>query len=144
MSMTDQTRGGPRHLGVHSGDAPGQENFQAGEGGPPPLEPPAAEDSSAPRWDVTPSQVVKSLTGFDEIAVRQAFGTPVAELTNRDRFGFMRALYFVALRREGVKDGDAYRETMETTLETIQGAFRGESADDPKTPSAESTPTPSI
>jgi hypothetical protein len=62
----------------------------------------------------------RSLTGFDELAIMKAFRKPWTEL---EGMFAGRALLFVQLRRDGAKDADAYRVSMEITAGDIEDLF---------------------
>jgi hypothetical protein len=62
----------------------------------------------------------RSLTGFDEVAIKRMFAAPLGEL---DGGLIPRALLFVAERRDGSNDADAFRRVMELTLGEIEGKF---------------------
>lgn len=72
--------------------------------------------------DLSPSAMVGSMTGFDEVAVAKAFGQPIEELRPRP-FMFLRALAFVHERRAGRKDPDAYRTVMELGTDAVSAYF---------------------
>lgn len=90
--------------------------------------------------DVQPisiDELARSINGFDEIAISKAFGYEVEDLLgpNGDGKGakkvrFLRALIFTAKRRLGLKDRDAYRETMELPLYELETQF-GDLSEDP-------------
>jgi hypothetical protein len=62
----------------------------------------------------------KSLNGFEELAIRKAFGVGISELE-----GTMvpRAILFINEKRNGLKDFDAYNSAMLLTLSAIEGRF---------------------
>lgn len=63
-----------------------------------------------------------SLTGFDELAIKKAFGSDV--FTLREEPGmFLRALVFVWARREGKTDVEAKNAAMEMAFSDVQGTF---------------------
>lgn len=64
-----------------------------------------------------------SLNGFDQIAVKKAFGQSVQELGQGDATMFMHALYFVHLRRLGVKDADARNDSLSTSIKDLTDLF---------------------
>lgn len=72
--------------------------------------------------ELTAEDFFKSITGFDEIAIQKAFGTPFVDLRN-DQFRFLRALVFVDLRRDGKKDADAYAEVMGLGIGAVDAWF---------------------
>lgn len=65
-------------------------------------------------------EAVKSLTGFDEIAISQVFGKEFSELGQTMT---VRALLFVTLRRNGASDSQAYRSAMTVSLGRLDGLF---------------------
>lgn len=65
--------------------------------------------------------LANSLTGFDEIAIEQAFHKPLPTLSDTMQ---ARALYFVALRRDGSKDSEAYGAVMRAPLSEIMAAIQ--------------------
>jgi hypothetical protein len=87
----------------------------------------------------------RTLTGFDEVAIRKMFGASfdVLEGTLNPR-----ALLFVQLRRDGAKDPDAFRSAMEIMLGDLEQLFQNPNeageVDEGKAPtinSPESSPT---
>lgn len=58
----------------------------------------------------------KTITGFDEIAIRKAFGSPFEDLPGMTA---TRSLLFVRERRNGANDKDAYKTVMEMTVGEI-------------------------
>lgn len=89
--------------------------------------------------DQTASEFFESLTGFDEIAIAKAFGRNVVTLSSEDQMGFARSLVFVAQRRGGMNDRDAYQAAMGMTLKEVNAYFAEEEdeavPDDPSTES---------
>ena len=65
-------------------------------------------------------EMMRSLGGFEEIAIAQRFGSDLLQLG-----GTMatRALVFVDLRRRGAKDSEAYKTAMDMTLGDVQDRF---------------------
>lgn len=65
-------------------------------------------------------QMTRSVTGFDEIAIRSKFSGSLETLE-----GTMtpRALLFVQLRRDGLNDRDAYRTCMEIPYGELEDMF---------------------
>jgi hypothetical protein len=70
-------------------------------------------------------ELASSLNGFDQIAVKKAFGQSVAELGQGDATMFMHALYFVHLRRRGTADAAARSESLSTSLKELTELFGG-------------------
>lgn len=71
----------------------------------------------------TSEELFDSLTGFDELAIAQQFGAAPTDL-----LGTMlgRALLFVAQRREGVSDAEAYKAAMELPTGELTAIFTPE------------------
>ncbi len=64
---------------------------------------------------MTADEMFESLNGFDEIAIRQRFGVPIGSLAKEaetEPFQFIRALAFVAERRAGKPDDEAFNAAM--------------------------------
>ena len=74
--------------------------------------------------------IAQSFTGFDEIAIRQAF--TVKDLSDLGETTQMRACWFIHRRRQGLLDVDAYREAMTSTLGELVAKFRKAGDDDPE------------
>lgn len=66
--------------------------------------------------------VAKSINGFDQIAIRQAFRERLDQLA-ADSTMFMRALLFVLERRGGSSDSDAFRAVMNLPLDDVVERF---------------------
>lgn len=97
--------------------------------------------------DQTVEELGESLTGFDEIAIKKAFGMPFASLAPNengqggDVYQFLRAMVFVHRRREGDNDVTAYNTAQAMTTGEINGYFAEESAESGKDDSTpEETP----
>lgn len=100
--------------------------------------------------DQTVEELADSLTGFDEIAIKKAFGAPFASLAPNEKgqggdvFQFLRSLVFVHRRREGETDVTAYNSAQAMTTSEVNGYFAEDSAESGKDSSApETTPTSS-
>ena len=100
--------------------------------------------------DQTVQELSDSLTGFDEIAIKKAFGVPFAALAPNEKgeggdvFQFLRSLVFIHARREGANDVTAYNAAQGLTTAEVNGYFAEESAESGKDGSApEVTPTSS-
>lgn len=100
--------------------------------------------------DQTVEEVADSLTGFDEIAIKKAFGVPFSALAPNEKgqggdvFQFLRSLVFVNLRREGENDVAAYTGAQQMTTGEVNGYFAEESAESGKdSPAADETQTSS-
>ncbi len=74
--------------------------------------------------------VLGSLSGWDELAIRQFFGARWSEMLQDDASMLTRAMVFtVERRKDGVEDGAAYRAAMALTLSQVNDMF---SDDDPE------------
>lgn len=71
--------------------------------------------------------MVKSLTGWDEIAIEKHFGVPLEDLSNLRR---ARAMVFVHLRRQGQDDANAYGIAMGMSIGAADGYFPAPPEDD--------------
>ena len=81
-------------------------------------------------------EMVDSLTGFDQIAIRQRFNERFDSLAE-DPIMLTRGIYFVQLRRDGEKDADAFNQAMTIPFGELQGKFtQSEDAVDPEDESA--------
>jgi hypothetical protein len=81
----------------------------------------------------------RTLTGFDEIGIKRVFGSALGELEG----GLVpRALLWVAERRDGMNDTDAFRKVMELPLGEVELRFVDTSeVDAGKAPTTGTTPT---
>lgn len=70
------------------------------------------------------SEVVYSLTGFDQLAIAKAFGCSFDDL---DAGLTTYALVFVLNRRDGMKDRDAYDTAMHLPMRAVTDRFEDES-----------------
>lgn len=79
----------------------------------------------------TPQEVAESLTGFDEIAIKQKFGMALKPLGDEDQTQFLRALVFVLRRRDGKQDAEAFHLAQAATLSEVSAQFQqpGEEAE---------------
>jgi hypothetical protein len=100
--------------------------------------------------DQTVEELADSLTGFDEIAIKKAFGSPFSALAPNEKgeggdvFQFLRVLVFVHRRREGENDITAYNSAQGMTTGEVNAYFADESPESGKDNSApEMTPTSS-
>lgn len=80
-------------------------------------------ETTAPVLDQTADEFFETLNGFDEIAVAKHFGSPPVELTDTNKIAFARSLIFVAQRRAGQKDGEAYKYAMNATVGEVNRYF---------------------
>lgn len=100
--------------------------------------------------DQTVHEIANSITGFDRIAIKKAFGVPFTTLApdekgqGGDSLEFLTALIFTHRRREGDNDITAYNTAEGMTIPEITEYFAEESAESGKDNSApEMTPTSS-
>lgn len=82
----------------------------------------------------TADEVLESLTGFDEIAIEQAFGSDITSLARVSVGKFGRALAFVLARRDGMSDKDAKARTLGLTRREVDDLF---AEDDDQLPGSE-------
>lgn len=93
------------------------------------------------------ADVLDSLTGYDEIAITEAFGRYFAVLMD-DPTMLARSMVFTVLRRGGAKDKDAKRAAMDLRWGDVQSFFadddeQGElDPDNPDTPAGEDDSQP--
>lgn len=73
--------------------------------------------------------VANSLTGFDELAIKKAFGAELEQLMETGST-FLRALAFAVFRHEGQSDKDAYAAVMGMRLGDVNAMFEPDPADD--------------
>lgn len=76
---------------------------------------------------LTASEVVQSLTGFDEIAIEQKFGDDISVIGSKSVGKFGRALGFILLRRSGMKDAEALTRVQGMTRAEVDELFANES-----------------
>ena len=72
---------------------------------------------------MTAEEFFESLTGFDELAIKKAFGVPVTKLPDVDAMEFARALVFVAKTRDGMSAVDAKHASLSMTIGEVTGFF---------------------
>lgn len=77
----------------------------------------------------TMTDVVKSLTGYDEIAIAKEFGHDFEVILNKPLV-LGRALIFVEKRRDGLTDKDAKKAAMNMRLGDVDDYFAEEEDDD--------------
>jgi hypothetical protein len=88
--------------------------------------------------DQTVEELADSLTGFDEIAIKKAFGVPFASLSPNEKgeggdvFQFLRTLVFIHRKREGDNDVTAFNAAQALTTAEVNGYFADESAESGK------------
>lgn len=98
--------------------------------------PGAYDDEVTPAPDLLDAQaLVNTLTGFDEIAIRQRFNERFESIAE-DQLMLLRVLYFVHLRRENAGtsgfDKVAFQQAMEMPLGALQEKFAdADQASDP-------------
>ncbi len=74
--------------------------------------------------ETTMTEIAGSVTGFDEIAVEKHFGFDLFEATSASKA--TRALVFIQLRRDGLKDDEAYKAAMNKPTSTLDQFFAEE------------------
>lgn len=74
--------------------------------------------------------VYDSLTRWDELAIKKAFGADPLELTESDRAGFARALIFTDLRRHGYSDKDARQASFDMPNGAVNDYFAPDEEDE--------------
>lgn len=92
-------------------------------------------EDTAPPEKMTGQEVANSLTGFDEIAIKQAFGLSLDAL---DPITVARACGFVLNRRAGQSDRDAYQAVMAMPQRDLSALFATDDEDDDPDPYAQS------
>lgn len=99
---------------------------------------------------MTVEEFIATLTGYDEQAIKVAFGAKPAELNDGDKSALIRSLYFTAKRREGLTDAEAKKAAQAATLGEVNGSFSDDDEPMPEDPITESgkdeselSPTPS-
>lgn len=65
---------------------------------------------------ITASEMLESLTGFDELAIANHFGAEALELAEKKPTMLARALAFVNMTREGLDVQVAKKKAMELTI----------------------------
>lgn len=92
--------------------------------------------------EMTADEVFDSLNGFDEIAITQRFGASIGALAKNGEAGifmFLRALAFIAERRAGKGDNDAYMAAMNLSTKEANAYFADPADElDPADPETES------
>lgn len=71
---------------------------------------------------ITVNEAFEQLTGWDEIAIKKAFGAEVTAM-RKQPFTFARALAFVDFRRGGKNDRDAYETALGLTIRDLNDHF---------------------
>lgn len=72
---------------------------------------------------ITGQEMAESLTGFDQIAVKNRFGKDPFQFGEDEGPTFVRALVFVQKRRDGMSDDDAYDHAMNLPVGALKDAF---------------------
>lgn len=80
--------------------------------------------------DLDLADLLNSLTGYEEIAVEQKFGADPYTLLTTNVIKCMRAGAMIVHKRQGLKDGDAYKAAMSLTSKELD-AFFPDSEDEP-------------
>jgi hypothetical protein len=107
--------------------------------------------------DETADDFFETLNGFDEIAIKKAFGKPPIELSDDDKMAFGRSLIFVAERRAGKTDTEALKAARTYTFGEVTDYFaddvepmpeepvteQGKGAGEPETQTSSSPPSAS-
>jgi hypothetical protein len=73
-----------------------------------------------------PQEFSQTLNGFDELAISRMFGSDISELAATLQ---VRALEFVRLRREGMKDRDAHRRVMEMLRVELEEQWKNDNSE---------------
>ena len=82
---------------------------------------------------INADEVVRSLNGFEDIAIEKAFGVALLKM---DEMRASRALLFILKRRDGANDFDAYKGAMEVTFGDLMDTFETEDDDEDAAESA--------
>jgi hypothetical protein len=97
------------------------------------------ERRTDPQTEVTADELFEDLSGFDEIAIKKAFGDDIAKL-RKEPFMFMRALVFIDQRRRlGLKHEAAHNAALTLTVRQLNDYFSDDEPDeiDPEDPVTE-------
>ena len=90
---------------------------------------------------ITPSEMVESLTGFDELAIQKHMGVDPYSDAERKPMAVIRALIFIQHRRDGLKDAEAKEAAMSMPMREVEDFFADEEdeidPENPETPSGE-------
>lgn len=86
------------------------------------------EPEPTTRERLSPSDVISSFTGFDEIAIENLFRRSFA--TMGESTLALRAAEFVVQRRAGLKDGDAYKAAMNMPFGDLTALYADEDGED--------------
>lgn len=75
---------------------------------------------------ISASEMVQSLTGFEEIAIEEHMGVdPYSDFQTKP-LRVLRALVFVQKTREGAKPRDAKNHAMNLSMQSVQDSFEDE------------------
>ena len=91
---------------------------------------------------ITASEMVQSLTGFEELAIEKHMGVDPYADGQRKPMAVMRALVFVLRKREGASDADARQAAMGMPMGQLRDLFEDEQPEEldpenPETPAGE-------
>lgn len=78
------------------------------------------KDGTTPPTD---AELLESLTGYEELAIEEAFGKTLDVLAAGSNTMLNRALIFVDLRRGGAKVAEARKQAMELPVKTVLERF---------------------
>lgn len=89
-------------------------------------------ETPTPAVDLPAEEFFDTLTGFDELAIKRAFGSLPSTLAGTEPTTWIRSLVFVNLRRaEGLKDAEAYSRAMGMSLGEAGDYFADSEGGDP-------------
>lgn len=80
--------------------------------------------------NISASEMLESLTGYDEVAISQHFGAEALELAEKKPTMLARAMAFVHMTREGSDTKAAKKAAMELSIREANDYF-AESQDEP-------------
>lgn len=88
------------------------------------------EQTSTPaeRGDLTASEVVQSLTGWEEDDIARQWGGKVHTLADSDKNRLLRALYYVCRKRRGDTAKEAFKRAQDLPIKAVADYF----PDDPE------------
>ena len=91
---------------------------------------------------ISASEMLQSLTGFEEIAIEKHMGVDPYADGERKPMSVMRALVFIARKREGLKDHEAREAAMGMPMGQLSDLFAEEAPaeldpENPETPAGE-------
>lgn len=73
--------------------------------------------------DLTQVEAIESLTGYDELAIKQKFGAPIGALFDESISTARRALVFAIYSRQDNGPKDAYKAAMNLTVGDLDRVF---------------------